>query len=144
MKDLGERKILQTIPPVKRTYKCVFLFLLITEILLPSTGGFLFADTASYYTVASCKHEGTSGVMANGRKLDDEKFTVASWDFPFGTKIQITNLENKKKVVAVVSDRGPAKKLYKKGRIIDLSRAAFAKIANCKQGIIQISIERIK
>jgi rare lipoprotein A (peptidoglycan hydrolase) len=144
MKDLGERKILQTIPPVKRTYKCVFLFLLITEILLPSTGGFLFASTASYYTVASCKHEGTSGVMANGRKLDDRQYTCASWDYAFGTVLRITNLGNGKTVYVKVSDRGPNMRLYRMGRIIDLSYAAMYRLDGIKQGVIEIKIEVIK
>jgi rare lipoprotein A len=82
--------------------------------------------------------------MANGRRLKDEDFTCASWDYPFGTRLQITNVLNGKSVVSVVSDRGPAKALYKKGRVIDLSKASFEKIADCKQGIIPIKIKVFK
>lgn len=105
----------------------------------------VFAETtASYYTVKSCLKEGTSGIMANGKELKDDQLTCASWDYSFGTRLRITNLGNKKSVVAVVTDRGPAKRLYRQGRVIDLSKGAFAQIASLKQGIIPIKIEVIK
>lgn len=99
--------------------------------------------TASWYSVASCKREGTSGIMANGRKLDDEKLTAASWDYPFGTKLKITNLKNQRSIVVSVSDRGPAKRLYRNGRIVDLSKAAFQSIGLLREGIIEVRIEKI-
>jgi len=82
--------------------------------------------------------------MANGRRLDDKKLTVASWDYPFGTKLRITNTKNNRSVVCTVTDRGPARKLYKKGRIIDLTAAAFKAIAGkqgLREGILNITLE---
>lgn len=102
---------------------------------------FAFTTEASYYTVASCKREGTSGIMANGKELKDEGLICASWDYSFGTRLRITNLANKRSVVVYVSDRGPSKRLYAKGRRIDLSKRAFNQIANLKQGVIQVSVE---
>jgi len=99
--------------------------------------------TASWYSTKSCHREGTSGIMANGRKLDDTKFTAASWDYPFGKKLRITNLDNKKSVVVVISDRGPAKRLYRQGRIVDLSKAAFESIAVLGKGIIKVMVEEV-
>jgi hypothetical protein len=99
--------------------------------------------TASWYSVASCLREGTSGIMANGRRLNDAAYVCASWDHPFGTRLLVTNIANNRSVVVVVSDRGPAKKLYRKGRVIDLSKGAFAEIANLKQGVIKITVEVI-
>lgn len=81
--------------------------------------------------------------MANGRKLDDEKLTAASWDYPFGTKLKITNLKNQRSIVVSVSDRGPAKRLYRNGRIVDLSKAAFQSIGLLREGIIEVRIEKI-
>jgi rare lipoprotein A (peptidoglycan hydrolase) len=103
-----------------------------------------FADTASWYSVESCRKEGTSGIMANGRKLNDEKFTVASWDYKFGTKLKITNTKNGRSVVCEVTDRGPAKKLYRQGRIVDLSKAAFMEIASLKSGIVPVNVKVIR
>jgi len=96
---------------------------------------------ASWYSVASCLREGTSGIMANGKELRDEELTCASWDYPFGTVLLITNLANSKTVKVIVSDRGPSKRLYRLGRRIDLSKGAFGQIANLKSGIIKVRIE---
>ncbi len=103
----------------------------------------VMAETASWYSVESCKREGTSGIMANGKELNDEAFTCASWDYSLGIYLQITNEANGKSVICVVSDRGPAKALYKRGRTIDLSKAAFRAIADLKQGIIEVQIEEL-
>jgi len=102
------------------------------------------AETASYYTVDSCRREGTSGIMANGEVLNDEAFTCASWDYPFGTSLRIRNKENGKSVVVTVTDRGPNRRLYRQGRTIDLSKRAFSEIANIKQGVIEIEVEVVK
>lgn len=99
--------------------------------------------TASYYTRASCLREGTSGVMANGKELDDNENTCATWGYPFGTRLDVRNLENGKVVSVEVTDRGPNKKLYKKGRIIDLSKRAFSQLALLEQGIIKVEITEV-
>uniref|UniRef100_A0A6M3L7P8 Putative lytic transglycosylase n=1 Tax=viral metagenome TaxID=1070528 RepID=A0A6M3L7P8_9ZZZZ len=104
--------------------------------------------TASWYSVESCKREGTwqkyGGKMANGEVFDDRFYTCASWDYVFGTELLITNVRNNKSCVVRVTDRGPAKRLYRLGRIIDLSKGAFAAIAPLKQGIATVSIRRVK
>ena len=93
--------------------------------------------TASYYTVKS------SGlVTANGERYNEEAFTCASMSHKFGTWLKVTNIENLKFVLVRVTDRGNFKKKY--GRIIDLSKGAFAKIAELKQGIIKVKIEVVK
>ncbi|OQY44618.1 MAG: hypothetical protein B6242_12270 [Anaerolineaceae bacterium 4572_78] len=99
--------------------------------------------TASWYSVESCKKEGTSGVMANGQRFDNNRLSCASWDYAFGTMLRVTNCDNNKWVIVEVTDRGPNKRLYKMGRVIDLSEAAFSKIASLKQGIIPIQIEKV-
>lgn len=103
-----------------------------------------WAKTASWYSIESCLREGTSGICANGEVLNDARKTCASWDYPFGTKLQITNLHNGRSVVVLVTDRGPAKRLYRQGRVIDLSKGAFSEIASIKQGVIPIKIRRLK
>jgi rare lipoprotein A (peptidoglycan hydrolase) len=102
------------------------------------------AGYATWYSVASCLREGTSGIMANGRRLNDEAFTCASWYYRFGTRLLVRNLSNGKSCVVVVSDRGPAKRLVKKGKIIDLSKVAFSSIAELKKGVISVEVEVLK
>lgn len=124
-----------------------WLVFLITIIFIVSVWVNCFAETAltaSWYSVESCEREGTSGIMANGRKLNDEELTCASWDFRFGTKLKITNERNGKSVIVTVTDRGPTKRLYRQGRIVDLSKRAFSQIADLKQGIISVTVEEVK
>lgn len=100
--------------------------------------------TASWYSVGSCLLEGGTGIMANGEMLDDKKFTAASWDYSFGTNIKVINLINGESVTVKICDRGPNRRLYRQGRVIDLSKAAFAQIADLKIGVIPIRIEEVK
>ena len=105
--------------------------------------------TASYYSVSSLKKEGTwkisKGVMANGEKFNDDKFTCATQLFPLHSILRITSLENKKTVVVLVTDR--IGKRFAKTRI-DLSRRAFMEIAGgeqgLKKGLLQVSVEEVK
>jgi rare lipoprotein A len=76
-------------------------------------------------------------VTANGERYNEEAFTCASMKYKFGTWLKVTNIENLKFVLVRVTDRGGFKKY---GRIIDLSKGAFSKIANLKQGIITVKI----
>ena len=99
--------------------------------------------TASWYSVESCRREGTSGIMANGKRLNDDEYTAAMWGVPFGTRFIVTNIRNGRSVCVVISDRGPAKRLVKQGRIIDLSKAAFAAIADLRQGLIQVEVSHV-
>lgn len=100
--------------------------------------------TASWYSIESCIKESGQYTMANGKELNDELLTCASWDYAFGTKLHITNIRNGKSCVVRVSDRGPARRLYRMGRIIDLSKRAFSELALLEQGIIEVNVKVIK
>lgn len=101
-----------------------------------------YGQTASWYSYESCVAEGTSGrYTASGERFNHQDLTCASWDYKFGTQVKVTNLKNGKSVIARVNDRGPAKRLYKKGRVIDLSKASFARIADLREGVIPVKIE---
>ncbi len=90
---------------------------------------------ASYYSDA---YHGKK--TASGAKYDKNKLTCAHNDYAYGTMLKVTHLENKKTVVVKVIDRGP----YIKGRIVDLSRAAAAKIGLIQDGIAQVKVELVK
>lgn len=78
---------------------------------------------------------------ASGEVFDPEKFTAASYAYPLGTTVVVTNLNNGKSITVKINDRGPNKRLH---RLIDLSRAAFAKIACLKSGLIKVKVEVLK
>ena len=66
--------------------------------------------------------------------------TAAHKTLPFGTKVKVTNLNNGKSVVVRINNRGP----YVKGRVIDLSTAAFSAIENPNTGVTSVKLEIIK
>src|ERR1700722_886847 len=97
---------------------------------------------ASWYGEA---HRGR--LMANGRKFDPDKLTAASWFYPLGTRVRVTvsapNFEARS-VLVTITDRGPARRLVQQGRVIDLGRAAFRKIAEPDLGLVGVVVEPVQ
>jgi rare lipoprotein A len=93
------------------------------------------ADQASWYGE---NHRGQ--LMANGHRFDPDNLTAASWFFPIGTKVVVTH--DDESVVVEITDRGPARRLVQEGRKIDLSRAAFAKLADPDLGLIDVTVRK--
>lgn len=58
---------------------------------------------------------------------------------PKGSFVRVTNVDNGKSVIVVINDRGP----FVPGRIIDLDKVAFAKIASIGAGVINVKMEEI-
>lgn len=99
---------------------------------------------ASWYSYESCRREGTSGVYtASGERFREESLTAAKWNVPYGTRLRVTNLSNNKSVIVRVNDRGPARKLVRKGRVIDLSKGAFRKISALSRGTVRVKVEKL-
>lgn len=123
---------------------CVFLLL-----TAPVWAGEVRTGTASWYSRASVAKEGNpTGVMANGKQLNDQAFTAASWDWPLGTRLtvcaqtqpRVQSGHEESCVHLTVCDRGPSKRLYRHGRIIDLSQAAFTALAPLEVGVIPVTV----
>ncbi len=64
---------------------------------------------------------------------------AASTTLPRGSYAKVTNTENGKSVVVQINDYGP----QGKGRIIDLDKVAFAKIASLGAGVIGVKVEPV-
>ncbi|MBI3191200.1 MAG: septal ring lytic transglycosylase RlpA family lipoprotein [Pedosphaera parvula] len=92
------------------------------------------AGLASWYGE---EHRGK--LMANGKPFDPDAFTAASWFFPLGTWVSVTC--GSQVVVVEITDRGPAERLVQQGRVIDLSHAAFARLADPKLGLITVTVQ---
>jgi rare lipoprotein A len=90
--------------------------------------------TASYYARTLNGRKTSSGERYNENLL-----TAAHRKYAFGTKLEVTNIRNHKKVVVKVNDRGP----FVGGRIIDLSRAAANKIGMLQTGTAKVSIRKL-
>lgn len=78
-------------------------------------------------------------VTRSGEKYDMNKLTCASNTHKLGTKLKVTNLENNKSVVVIVTDTGSFKNIT-----LDLSKKAFSKIADLKIGVINVKIKKVK
>ncbi len=93
------------------------------------------------YGYASYYGPGFNGKLtASGEVFNMYDYTAAHRYYPFGTLVEVTNLENGRKVVVRINDRGP----YKAGRIIDLSYAAAKKLGMIGKGVVKVKLRVIK
>ena len=74
---------------------------------------------------------------ANGQRFNSAALTAASNTLPFGTLVRVTNVKNKKSVTVRINDRGPKQP----DRIIDVTRAAAAKLGMLKSGLAEVEIK---
>lgn len=134
-------------------WKVIILILLIAPVVS-------FADTtgrrknygknavigkASWYSEFDRTDPWVHKFNADGSRFDENAFTCATRDRQFGRYYRVTNLQNSKTIVVLKRDFGPATRYKGKklNRIIDLSKAAFRKIADLKQGVILVKVEAI-
>lgn len=90
------------------------------------------------------------GLPEHGRKMANgwvfsmyDPTVVAHVSLPFGTRLLVTNLKNGKTIIVTVQDRLP-KVWVKKGRIIDLSRAAAENLDFIRDGLVNVKIQIIR
>ena len=69
--------------------------------------------------------------MADGDTYDMHANTIAHKELPFGTRVELENVETGERVNATVTDRGP----FVKGRDVDLSYGLARKLSLVDQGI---------
>jgi rare lipoprotein A len=87
---------------------------------------------ASYYASSLAGNPTASGVP-----YDPASLIAAHRDYPFGTRLRVTNLANDRVVEVEVIDRGP----YVDGRIVDLSRAAAERLEFLRAGLAEVRVE---
>ena len=124
----------------------ILTVLVVTGHTAPKDAGYIVGQ-ASWYSVNSCAQEGSSGITASGIKLNDNGLTCAMRSREFGKKYIVRNLDNGKEITVLHNDFGPAKS-YKgrdlSDRIVDLSKNAFAQIAELDRGIIRVAVKEAK
>lgn len=74
--------------------------------------------------------------MADGTPMDPNANIAASRTLPLGSVVEVTNLENGKKEVVEIRDRGP----YIEGRIIDLSPKVAERLDMLEQGVARVVV----
>jgi rare lipoprotein A len=83
---------------------------------------------ASWYALTS---RTASGEMCNPNAM-----TAAHRSLPFGSKVKVEDLNTGKSVVVRINDRGP----FVAGRVIDLTKAAAAKLGMLKKGVAKVRV----
>ncbi len=76
---------------------------------------------------------------ANGESFDPEALTAAHKTLPLGSILEVENLENGRKLLVRVNDRGP----FVKGRILDLSRKGAQQLGFMGQGTVSVRIRTV-
>ncbi len=78
-----------------------------------------------------------SKLTADGELFDKTRLTAAHKTLPLPSIVDVTNMENGKKIKVRVNDRGP----FVKGRIIDVSEAAAKELGFFGQGSAKVMVE---
>jgi rare lipoprotein A len=102
--------------------------------VLKTAEGYCKTGLASWY-----------GTKFHGRNTSSREpydmfgMTAASRNLPLPTYVEVTNLENGKKVIVKVNDRGP----FKSDRIIDLSFAAASQLGFANRGTASVQVRAL-
>lgn len=102
---------------------------------LKSADGFKQKGIASWY---GQKFHGRK--TSCGEPYDMYAMTAAHKTLPLPSYVEVTNLDNNKKVVVRVNDRGP----FHEGRIIDLSYVAAIKLGYQGKGVAPVKIRVVQ
>lgn len=76
---------------------------------------------------------------ANGETFDMDALTAAHTTLPLPSLVEVTNLENGRKVIVRVNDRGP----FVGDRIIDMSRAAARELGFESKGLAKVRVRYV-
>lgn len=74
---------------------------------------------------------------ASGARFDQHRLTAAHRSLPLGSRVTVTRLDTGRSVEVEINDRGP----YVRGRVLDLSRAAAARLGMVDAGVARVRIE---
>ena len=93
--------------------------------------------SAAFSGMASWYGPGFHGRMsASGERFNQNALTAAHRTLPFGTLVEVVNLNNGASTIVRINDRGP----FSHGRVIDLSAAAAREIGMMGTGVAPVSV----
>lgn len=102
--------------------------------ILPTAVGYRERGIASWY---GNKFHGR--LTSNGEVYDAYEMTAAHRSLPLPTYVRVTNLDNGRRVIVRVNDRGP----FHQDRLIDLSYAAAYKLGFHELGTSRVEVEAL-
>jgi len=89
---------------------------------------------ASWYSYESHGH-----TTADGERLDARLLTAAHRTLPIPSYLEVTNLENGRRIQVRLNDRGP----FVAGRILDVSRGAAEKLGFVLHGVTEVRVRYV-
>jgi len=102
--------------------------------VLPDSLGYLEIGVASWY---GRKFHGR--LTSNGETYDMHGMTAAHKSLPIPTIVKVTNLDNGRKAIVRVNDRGP----FHDDRLIDVSFAVASQLGFADKGIAPVVVEAV-
>ena len=127
--------LLQQAPTGWETQNCEDYLLKKTVLVLGLT--MLATGVAEASWTGKASYYGGRGRTASGGHVGH--LTAAHRSLPFGSKIRVTNLHNKRSVVVTVNDRGP----FVRGRIVDVSTGAAGVLGMKSSGVAPVRVELV-
>lgn len=103
-------------------------------LVLPTAEGYRERGVASWYGP-----DFHGGSTSSGERYDMNAMTAAHRTLPLPSYVRVTNLGNGRSIVVRVNDRGP----FKRGRIIDLSYVAAAKLDMIRDGTALVEVTAV-
>ncbi len=116
--------------------KIVMVAAVVTGLVLSVTGTMAAGQCGG----ASWYGPGFNGKKtASGQRFNENAMTAAHKSLPFGTVVKVTDQRTGKSIKVTINDRGP----YHSGRIIDLSKAAAARLGTKSAGTGKVCIAKL-
>ena len=106
-----------------------------TYTLLPSSAGYRERGVASWY---GSKFHGRR--TSSGEPYDMHLATAAHKSLPLPTYAEVTNLDNGRRVIVKINDRGP----FKDDRLIDMSYGAALRLGMVATGTANVEVRAIE
>lgn len=94
--------------------------------------GYDDTGTASWY---GARHHGKR--TASGESFNQNALTAAHRELPFGSRVKVTNMANKRSVVVRINDRGP----NTRGRLIDVSKQAAEQLGMLRSCTAKVRVQ---
>ena len=94
------------------------------------TSNKVFTGKASFYSY-------TTGKTATGAPYKRDEMTAAHRSLPFGTRVRVTDIANKRSVTVRIADRGP----WIRDRVLDLSLGAARSLGITERGVARVRVE---
>lgn len=122
-------------------YIFTFLFFLVVFNVIGQKTDTVTVNSSTKYGIASFYSKSLDSTKtATGEIFLNSKLTAASNNYRLNTIVKVTNIKNGRTVIVRINDRMHPK-MAKKGRIVDLSRAAARKLGFLSKGLTKVKVE---